>query len=148
MKATLLALACVSSILSEVSDARSYERFEVNYNVTSVDGLGPVIYMSCRFIPLPGGWVELRCVRQWRTHLNLVTSYELLADHGELVDEALTRFTINIEDNNTQVISIHNALKEDSEDGRERNVKFSCQPTYTDGVRTLFSRKFCSKSSR
>ena len=131
MKGSLLPAILVCVIFT-VCDARSNERFELIYNVTTVDGFGPIIYISCKFVPLPGErCLDLRWLRAWYSG-SLFTSQERLAAHGVLVDKAPTRFTLDTVGDNTEVISIRNALKEDTL-GSHRYARLKCYVTYSYG---------------
>ena len=105
----VLANVCVLQIKCAAQDW--YESFEVNYNVTLVDGLGPVIYISSRLIPFPG---ERFISLTWSRYLSSIGTYKRFASRGVLLRNAPARFTLNVVDNNTEVLSIRNVLKEDS----------------------------------
>ena len=134
MKASLFPAVFICSFFT-VCDGRSYGRFELNYNVTSVDGLGPVIYTSCTFIPSPG--VQFLYFT-WHSG-STSTSDKKLAERGVLVDEAPTRYTLHIADNMTEVLSIHNALKEDSEDRPDRYLYYKCTVGFSREPSTVFT---------
>ena len=104
-----ITLVCVLLILTKICDADLLERFDLSYNVTSTDGLDPVIQISCTFVPPPGSG---DVIFGWFRHSNMI-----LAERGKLADEvSAARFTLNVTDNNTEVFSIRNALKEDAND--------------------------------
>ena len=127
---SITAIACVYVlfITADVYNAQRFQRFETYFNITTLDGVGPVIQITCTLTPLPDEQLhEFRWF--WQTYSGgMLTSSVLLAQNGVLSDETPTRYMLSTIDNNTEIFSVRNAVKEDG-DGL-----FACQAVYSFGL--------------